>query len=109
MLLSCGAGWNPAAGWQPAWSAGCQPARSLTICPTKERILAVTDLTLEGRDVHPAVLGVAFHLGFENGQLAQPVDELGVVGSRGGIRDRLVEAAEDLLEGIVVAFAVAAR
>src|ERR1035437_9804739 len=38
MLLPCGAGWNPAAGWQPAWSAGCQPARSLTSCPTKEHI-----------------------------------------------------------------------
>src|SRR5450432_3029105 len=48
MLLSCGAGWNPAAGWQPgwqpAWSAGCQPARSLPSCPTKEHILTVEDL-----------------------------------------------------------------
>src|ERR1017187_6128876 len=41
MLLSGGAGWNPAAGWQPAWSAGCQPARSLTSCPTEEHIFRV--------------------------------------------------------------------
>ena len=32
--LSCEAVWQPAAGWQPARSAGKQPARRLTICPT---------------------------------------------------------------------------
>jgi hypothetical protein len=41
-------GWNPAAGWQPAWSAGCRRtlwvACRLPICPTTEDVLAVRDL-----------------------------------------------------------------
>src|ERR1019366_3619217 len=30
-----GAGWHPAAGWQPAGCADCQSARSLPSCPTR--------------------------------------------------------------------------
>src|ERR1019366_631621 len=41
MFLSCGAGWKPAAGWQPA---GKQPARSLPSCPTIEHVYPVTTL-----------------------------------------------------------------
>jgi hypothetical protein len=40
--------------------------------------------------------------------LAETVGELRVLGLGGGIVNRLVEAAADLLEGIVVTFAVAA-
>src|ERR1019366_424522 len=65
MFLSCGAGWNPAAGCQPARSAGKQPARSLPSCPTKGHSLTVADLVLENVSflvVHAEIQAVAFLL-----------------------------------------------
>ena len=51
---------------------------------------------------------MALQRGFEDGQLAQSVRELRIFGLRSRLPDRSVEAAEDLLECVVVAFAVAA-
>ena len=63
---------------------------------------------LERGNVHPGAVAAAFQLGFQDGQLAQAVHELRVLGLGGRVADGIVEAAEDLLEGVVVAFAVAA-
>src|ERR1019366_8471962 len=54
IFFSCGAGWQPAAGWLPAWSAGCQPARRLPICPTIERYYTVEALAHLKRAEHQA-------------------------------------------------------
>src|SRR5664279_5282073 len=51
MFLSCGAGWNPAAGWQPATCAGIQPARSLPSCPTIEPVYAVGALVARPSEI----------------------------------------------------------
>ena len=51
---------------------------------------------------------MAGQLGFQDLQLPEPSDELRVFGLSDRIFNRLVEAAEHLLERIVVAFAVAA-
>ena len=63
---------------------------------------------LEGGHVDPGAAIGAGELGFEDLQLAETVGELRVLGLGGGIVNRLVEAAEDLLEGIVLTFAVSA-
>src|ERR1039458_4863697 len=58
MSFSGGGGWQPAAGWYPAWSAGKQPARSLTSCPT----IADLDLILPQLAIE-RVAGDAEHRG----------------------------------------------
>ncbi len=50
---------------------------------------------------------MALEHGVEDGQLPQAIDELRILG-RIARADRSVEAAEDLLECVVVAFAVSA-
>ena len=46
--------------------------------------------------------------GFQDIELAKTVDELRVFGRRSGVLNRVVEAAKDLLERVIVTFAVAA-
>src|SRR5271156_1901351 len=58
--------------------------------------------------VHPRALSAAIHFGFENRELPQTIHKLRVLRRGGGIFNRTVEPPEHLLEGVVVAFAVAA-
>src|ERR1700688_924980 len=51
---------------------------------------------------------MALECGVENGQLAQSIDELRILGNRVLNTDRGVEATKHLLECVVVAFAVSA-
>src|SRR5579883_3303717 len=83
------------------------PARKPAWQPGKAALLGAC--RLEGGDVDPGVLGVAFELRFEEREATEAVGEGRVFGGRGRVEDRRVEAAEDLLEGVVVAFAVPAR
>jgi hypothetical protein len=52
---------------------------------------------------------VTRQLGFENPQLPEAVGELRILGFGVRMRNGVIEATEDLLERVVVAFAVAAR
>src|SRR5580692_7389836 len=60
-------------------------------------------------NIHPTLLPMTLHLSVQNRQLPKAIAELRIL--RRGIRctERSVEPPEDLLEGVVVALAVAAR
>src|ERR1700689_625181 len=58
---------------------------------------------------HPGLFLRTLEHRVENPHLADPILEGGIIDWRLRIHDSLVEAAEDLLEGVRVAFAVAAR
>src|ERR1700735_131551 len=57
----------------------------------------------------PASRKVALERSLDDTQLPDSVNKLRIFGRAGRIANRSIEAAEDLLERIVVAFAVAAR
>lgn len=59
-------------------------------------------------NINPGSRAIALQRGVENRELPQSVDELRILGRLAERRDRGVEAPKDLLEGVVVAFAVAA-
>src|SRR5580692_419245 len=59
-------------------------------------------------NIDPASCSMALKHGVEDGQLPQSVDKLRVLGRSARCSNRSIEAAEDLLEGVVVAFAVSA-
>src|SRR5580693_490834 len=59
-------------------------------------------------NIDPASCSMALKHGVEDGQLPQPIDKLRVLGRNTRCSDRSIEAAGDLLECVVVAFAVSA-
>src|SRR5580704_7447428 len=59
-------------------------------------------------NIDPASCSMALEHGVEDGQLPQSVDKLRVLGRTTRCSNRSIEAAEDLLEGVVVALAVSA-
>src|SRR5947207_10487975 len=63
----------------------------------------------EGRHVEPGVLGRTLEYSFHELHATESIDELCVLGGRGAIFYGSIEPAEYLLEGIIVAFAMAAR
>src|ERR1700683_2763424 len=65
-------------------------------------------LVFRRRYVDPRSRTVALEHGVEDGQLPQSIDELRILWSTAGA-DRSIKPAEDLLERVVVAFAVSAR
>src|ERR1019366_1172194 len=91
MFLSCGAGWKPAAGWQPAWSAGKRGtlwvARSLPI----ELVYAVTGLSLQ---IAERFLDFAF--GFGRGHNQREARRTAVVAVE---VHRIFEAGDAVLRG----------
>ena len=70
------------------------------------KYLSITDLACEHID--PASGPMALQFSLEDGELPQTVGELRVFGSNAGCANRCVKAAEHLLEGVAVAFSVAA-
>src|SRR5579863_6758883 len=71
--------------------------------------LPVSCLGTRSGNVDPASCAMALKHGVEDGQLPQSIDKLRILGRSARCSDRRIEAAEDLLEGVGVAFAVSAR
>src|ERR1035441_6857209 len=69
------------------------------------KYLSITYLACENID--PASRSMALHLSLEDSELPQTIGELRVFGINAGCANRCVKAAEDLLEGIAVAFTMA--
>src|SRR5437660_12633240 len=61
------------------------------------------------RYVDPAARGITGQRRIQDSELPEPVRELRIFGRGGRVLNGLVEAAKDLFEGIVRAFAVPAR
>src|ERR1019366_7969537 len=59
-------------------------------------------------DVKPGMATITLQLCFQNDQLTESIRELRILRFHTGIFDRRIEAAEDLLERVVIAFAVSA-
>ncbi len=69
----------------------------------------VTPFQASVLNLHPCSLLRTLDHCVENAQLANPILEGGIFNRRLTIGNSPVEAAEDLLEGVIIAFAVAAR
>ena len=74
----------------------CQFTRSLSFA------------SFQRRNIDPSSRPVALQSRAENRELPQSIDELRVLGCRARRVDRCIESPEDLFEGVVVAFAMAA-
>src|SRR5580698_3667194 len=70
--------------------------------------LPVSHFGVSSGNIDPASCSMALKRGVEDGQLPQSVDKLRVLVRSVRCSNRSIEAAEDLLEGVVVAFAVSA-
>src|SRR5581483_381296 len=95
-----------AGGRRPCWRGSNTPRRR---SPAPSYLPGTGGLYRTSGNLDPAAPAMALELRVQNQHLPQPVRELRILRLRIRVFDRRVEAPENLLECVVVAFAVAAR